>query len=81
MFAEFDEIMPGTVFRLFGRNMWMGKNASLRFVHPGNGSVLNADILKGDAFTLQLKAPLKLEAGVRYKILVSNGAGGAYGEN
>lgn len=81
MSYEFDEIMPGTVFRLFGRNMWMGKSAKVRFVHPGNGSSLYADILKGDEFTLQLKAPLKLEAGVHYKIMVSNGAGGAYGDS
>lgn len=80
MSYEYDEIMPGSVFRLFGRNMQLKKDAKVRFVHPDNGGSLDAEILKGDAFTLQLKAPVKLEAGVHYKLYVRNGAGGAYGE-
>src|SRR5690606_3846088 len=52
MSYEYDEVMPGTVFRLFGRNMWMNKNAKVQFVHPTNGRTANADIIKGDAFSL-----------------------------
>ncbi|GEP97526.1 hypothetical protein CCY01nite_37860 [Chitinophaga cymbidii] len=81
MSYEYDEVMPGTVFRLFGRNMWMNKNAKVQFVHPANGRTANADIIKGDAFSLQLKTPGTLEAGVRYKIKVNNGTGGHHGDS
>ncbi|MGV8094020.1 MAG: glycosyl hydrolase family 28-related protein [Mangrovibacterium sp.] len=81
MTADFDEIMPGTVFRLFGRNLQQkGGDVQVRFVAPG-GSSQKAKIMKSDAFTLELEAPEQLKPGVQYSLLVNNGAGGKFGNH
>jgi hypothetical protein len=78
---EFDEIMPGTVFRLFGRNLWLQNSSTrVRFVHPAGKNVAEAQVLEGDAYTVKLKAPAQLEPGISYQLYVSNGNGGSYGE-
>jgi hypothetical protein len=79
--AEFDQIMPGTAFRLFGRNLQLkGSNSRVSFVDP-NGRSFEAQVVKGDAYTLEIVAPKQLVAGVKYNLNVTNGAGGKYGEN
>ena len=79
MTYEFDEIMPGTTFRLFGRNLQLkGFDSAVQFVGP-NGSLYEAKVKMGDAFTLKLTAPMNLKPGVEYSIYVSNGAGGKFG--
>ncbi|HWZ14726.1 MAG TPA: glycosyl hydrolase family 28-related protein [Mucilaginibacter sp.] len=81
MLSEFDEIMPGTTFRLFGRNLGMaGFESEVKFVDPAGGHSLKAKIVKADAYQLMLKAPDSLTPGITYKVYVSNGAGGAYGD-
>ena len=81
MTSEFDEIMPGTVFRLFGRNlMQKGYGAAVRFVDPKSGRTVEAKVTKGDAFVLELEAPMQLVPGTKYSLYVSNGMGGKYGE-
>ncbi len=81
MTAEFDQIMPGTSFRLFGRNLQLkGVNSSVSFVDP-NGKSFNAQVTKSDPYTLEVVAPKQLVSGVKYSVNVSNGSGGKYGEN
>ena len=81
MTSEFDQIMPGTTFRLFGRNLQLkGMNAHVSFVGP-NGKAIDAKVTKGDPYTLAITAPKQLVPGVKYQLSVSNGAGGKYGEN
>ena len=81
MTSEFDQIMPGTGFRLFGRNLQLkGSNSHISFVDP-DGSSFAAQIKKGDSYTLDIVAPKQLVAGVKYNLNVTNGSGGKYGEN
>lgn len=81
MTSEFDQIMPGTGFRLFGRNLRLkGSNPIVSFVDP-IGRSLEAHVVKGDSYTLEIVTPNQLVAGVKYNLNVTNGAGGKYGEN
>jgi hypothetical protein len=78
---EFDEIMPGSPFRLFGRNLWLeGKKAVVRFV-PENGSPVNAQVISGNPHEITVMAPAALSPGVRYTVYVNNGVGGKYGDS
>ncbi len=80
MTAEYDQIMPGTTFRLFGRNLQLkGANSRVRFADP-NGKVTEVKPSDGDAYTLEITAPKQLIPGVKYAVSVSNGKGGKYGE-
>ena len=79
--SEFDEIMPGTKFRLFGRNMLMnGKDALVRFVAE-DGSEFTAKSTKGDSYVLEVVAPGELKSGLKYKLYTTNGLGGKHGED
>ena len=81
MTAEFDQIMPGTSFRLFGRNLQLkGYESYVRFV-GADGSSYKIKSTKGDEYTTELVAPSKLKPGTKYAVYVSNGAGGNFGEN
>lgn len=77
MAVEFNSIVPGTVFRIFGRNL------SLKGSKPKVGLVADKrtiymEIVKADAYTLQVRAPKDLAPGT-YHVMISNGSGGAYG--
>jgi hypothetical protein len=79
---EFDEIMPGTAFNLYGKNLLMKpKNGFVKFVDPKTGQAFTAQFNKGDAYQVTVTAPDNLTPGVNYKLYVSNGYGDAYGEN
>ena len=81
MHAEFDQLMPGTQFRLFGRNLQLkGTNSRVSFVDP-NGKEFETKVNKGDSYTLEVVAPLQVVPGVKYSIHVTNGAGGKYGDH
>ena len=81
MTAEFDEIVPGGAFRLFGRNLWLsGAKTTVRLVHPENGSSLDAKALKGDPYEITVVAPANALQGVKYRLSVNNGYGGNYGD-
>jgi len=81
MLSEFDEVMPGTTFRLFGRNLGMKSfESKVKFVDAADGHSFSAKAIKADAYQLQLTAPANLTPGIAYKVYVSNGAGGANGE-
>jgi hypothetical protein len=77
-FTPSNELMPGTVFTLFGRNLKLDNAGSqVRFV---SGSVaVDAKLLKTGPYELELQVPDNLKPGT-YRLLVSNGAGGRYGE-
>ena len=82
MTAEFDQVMPGTRFRLFGRNLVLkGYSASVSFVDPKSGQAIEAKVTKGDAFELELETPKQLVPETAYSLYVSNGAGGKSGES
>jgi len=77
---EFDQLMPGQRFRIFGRNLHApGAKSSVRLVDELTNKILSAKVLQFDAYTLQAEAP-DLITGRRYKLLVNNGAGAAFGE-
>ncbi len=81
MTAEFDQIMPGTTFRLFGRNLQLkGYETYIRFV-GADGSSHETKSTDGDSYTIKLVAPEQLKPGMKYSVYVSNGAGGNFGEN
>lgn len=76
MFAEFNEIMAGTVFRLFGRNLHLtGARSRVRFSGPGTIGSLEAAVIKSGPYEIQVKAPEGLVPGVPYQLYVSNGGG------
>ena len=81
MFAEFNQVMPGTIGRLFGRNLSItGAASRVRFVEPGRPGSLEATVLKANPYEIQLQAPEKLQPGTTYQLYISNGAGGDTGE-
>lgn len=81
MTAEFDQIMPGTTFRLFGRNLQLkGTDSRVRFVDP-NGKSFETKVTKSAPFTIEMMAPKLLVPDLKYSLYVSNGAGGKYGES
>ncbi|MDR1939030.1 MAG: hypothetical protein LBQ73_11125, partial [Tannerellaceae bacterium] len=82
MANEFDEIMPGSVFRLFGRNLQLaGKKTTVKFTDPNSGVTLGAQVSGGDAYGIIVTAPPGLLPGVHYAVCVNNEAGGKYGDH
>jgi len=85
--CEYNEVMPGTVFRIFGRNLnSKGQKSRLYFLgmadgnrHQANVRRIPAKVLKADAYELQVMAPAKLDSGT-YRLLLSNGYAAGYGE-
>jgi dienelactone hydrolase len=78
---EFDEIMPGQTFRIFGRNLKAkGANPVIRFDAPGQKPAY-ASYVSGEPYIISLVAPVDIKPGVHYKITVSNGIGAKWGEN
>lgn len=79
--VEFDEIMPGQPFRIFGRNLKVpGKDPVVRLESDGNNP-LYAKFKEGNSYVISMIAPENLVPGVRYKIVISNGNGGIWGES
>ncbi|WEK34872.1 MAG: acetylxylan esterase [Candidatus Pseudobacter hemicellulosilyticus] len=79
---EFDELMPGQDFRIFGRNLWVeGQPAAVLLQPVKGGQPLHCTVQGGDAYILQCKAPAAIRKGVAYRIIVSNGAGKAWGQS
>lgn len=77
-FTPAGELMPGSVFSLFGRNLRSEKAISqVKFVAPGIS--VAAKVLKAGPYELQLQTPEDLQPGT-FRLQVSNGAGGQYGE-
>lgn len=75
--VEFDELMPGQEFRLFGRNLYYkGFTPEVRFIDEKTNKVLSAIVGKADLYVMHLRAPQTLKAGSRYRIQVSNGNAG-----
>ena len=82
MTSEFDEIMPGGVFRLFGRNLWLtGAKTTVSLIDPDDGSSQEAKVMKGDPYEIVVVTPENVKQGVKYRLLVSNGYGGDYGNS
>ena len=68
-------------FRVWGRNLVLpGQESRMRFIHASEGTSLAATVTGGDAYGLQVAAPAGMQAGVRYKLALSNGHGGCWGE-
>ncbi|MEI6679046.1 MAG: glycosyl hydrolase family 28-related protein [Mariniphaga sp.] len=80
--VEFEEIMPGHLFRIFGRNLhFAGQQPTVLFYDNDKNQSLQADVLQSDRSILEVKAPLGLIPGRRYSLKVNNGAGGKWGES
>ena len=80
--VEYEEIMPGYTFRVFGRNLFFaGQKPGLVFYDAVKKQSLPAEVLQADPSVLQVKAPQGLIPGKRYTLVVSNGAGGKWGES
>ena len=80
--VEYEEIMSGYTFRVFGRNLFFaGQKPKLIFFDGEKKQSLQAEVIQADPYFLQVKAPQGLTPGKRYKIVVSNGSGGKWGES
>ncbi len=80
--VEFEEIMPGYTFRVFGRNLFFpGNKPVLAFYDRGKKLSLPCEVVQADPSVLQVKAPMGLVPGRRYAIVVNNGSGGKWGES
>lgn len=78
---EFNEIMPGSSFRIFGRNLSLNsEKTTVRFIPKGEGQTLTVKASRTTAFEIQLTAPGALVPGQAYQLSVSNGNGGQFGE-
>jgi|GEM_PF-1189661 len=74
---EYDQIMPGQAFRVFGRNLKLrGYAPRLSFVDVKTRESIPATVISGDPFVLKLVAPRTIRPGNRYQLLLSNGNGG-----
>lgn len=79
--VEFDEIMPGQPFRIFGRNLKVPDfDPRITFESPGQKPV-SATYVTGEPYIINVNAPKDIKPGVHYKIVVSNGVGGKWGES
>lgn len=78
-FVEFDEVTPGTVFRVFGRNLATKDAPSAAWLVGSDGTTLPASVLAADEYRMQLRAPDEVKAGVSYQVALSNGLGCACG--
>jgi hypothetical protein len=73
---EFDQIMPGQAFRIFGRNLKLpGYSPAVRFVDLKTRESLLAGVAGGDLYSLQLIAPKGIKPGRSYRLVLSNGNG------
>ncbi|MDD4921408.1 MAG: glycosyl hydrolase family 28-related protein, partial [Bacteroidales bacterium] len=80
--VEFEEIMSGFPFRVFGRNLsFPGQKPTFQFYDAAKKQSFYAEIIQADLSVLQLKAPQGLVPGTRYTLKVSNGFGGKWGES
>ncbi|MGV8094019.1 MAG: right-handed parallel beta-helix repeat-containing protein [Mangrovibacterium sp.] len=80
--VEFEEIMPGYIFRVFGRNLFFpGQQPRLEFLNVEKQQAWPAEVIYTDPFVLQVTAPVELVPGVQYSLRVSNGSGGKWGES
>ncbi|MDD4922999.1 MAG: glycosyl hydrolase family 28-related protein, partial [Bacteroidales bacterium] len=80
--VEFEEIMSGYPFRVFGRNLsFSGQKPSLQFYDQVKKQSFPAEIIQAESNVLQLKAPQGLVPGSRYTLKVSSGFGGKWGES
>lgn len=80
-FTTADDLMPGSIFHLYGRNLQVEQaNSRVLFKAPGAAAPLEASLLKAGDYELQVQAPASLQPGVRYQLRVSNGVGGEWGE-
>lgn len=76
--VEHDEIMPEQSFRIFGRNLVAEGYQPVVQLKAGK-SILVARTDHADAYTITVTAPAGVKKGVRYSIMISNGAGNAWG--
>ena len=82
MTVEFEEIMPGYIFRVFGRNLYFpGQKPVFVFYDNDKKQSFQAEVLQADPYILQVKAPVGLVPGRRYSLKLTNGAGGKCGES
>ena len=79
--AEFDEIMPGCRFRVFGSNMKIGDFNPMARLVDKFGVSYNVTMKSVDDNIAELTTPENLKVGESYKLYVNNGAGGKMGES
>lgn len=74
--VEFQEIMSGQHFRIFGRNLSVpGFRPRVRFVNRATGESEEAKFISGNQYILELEAPDGLTPERHYQLRVSNGNG------
>lgn len=81
--SEFNEVMPRSLFRLFGRNL-SGNNSSpkaiVTFIHAKTGREYQAQAFTLNSETVSVLPPSGIEPGV-YTIRFNNGWGNKYGDH
>ncbi len=71
----FNEIMPGGIVKLYGRNLRLENGVShIQFLLPGTKPT-EAKVLKAGAFEMQVQVPENLVAGKTYRLQLNTGAG------
>jgi dienelactone hydrolase len=79
---EYDQVMPGQSFRIFGRNLqFPGSQPRVSLVEEKGNKSYPATVVQADAYVVRVQAPAAIKAGGRYKIVVSNGNGGSLSES
>jgi len=68
MSIEYDELQPGQLFRIFGRNL---TNANVQLQPVKGGVPLTAPVKSSEVYILSCTAPSSLQKGVQYRILVN----------
>lgn len=78
---EYEQIMSGQHFRVFGRNLqYAGRKPRVRFVEVSSGLSLAAQVIAADPYVMNIQAPATIKTGKKYQIFISNGNAGQYSE-
>jgi len=81
MSLEFDEIMPGQPFRIFGRNLKVVGATPVVMFEAAGQKLIAATYVTGEPYIINLIAPNDIKPGLHYKITISNGVGSKWGAN
>jgi hypothetical protein len=80
--CEFPEVASSGKFRIWGSNLVEpGSSGSVLFRDPSTSQLLEGTVIGGDRYSVSVSAPSNLTVGTTYRVTISNGYGGNWGES
>ena len=79
--VEYEDVVPGGIMRVFGRNLsFPPRSPEVTLQDVLSGEIFPAEIVCHESYILTLRTPEAIQPGRKYRIRVTNGAGGKWGE-